>query len=63
MNRLKIILSYIFGFLLSVGLFVLSMLFIIKKTVTDRSFMFRLMDENNYYEKVYTSICEDIEEG
>lgn len=62
MNRIKIILSYIIGFILSVCLFALAGLFIIKKTALDKSFMFRMMDENNYYEKVYTSICENIED-
>ena len=62
MNKIKIILSYLFGFILSLGIFLLAILFISKKTICDKTFMFRLMDENNYYEKVYNSINEDVED-
>ena len=62
MNKIKIILSYILGFILTICLFLLAGLFILKKTALDKSFMFRLMDENNYYSNVYNSICEDIED-
>ena len=62
MNRLKIILSYILGFALTISLFLLAGLLIVKNTILDKSFMFRLMDENNYYSNVYKSICEDIED-
>lgn len=60
MTRIKIILSYLFGLVLSICLFLLCALLIGKKTVLDKSFVYRLMDENNYYDKVYTSINEDI---
>ena len=62
MNKIKIILSYLLGFFLSISIFILAILFIVKKTVSDKSFMFRLMDENNYYERIYKSINEDIED-
>lgn len=62
MNKIKLILSYIFGFILSVSIFSLAVLFIVKNTASDKTFMFKLMDENNYYDKVYNSICEDVED-
>lgn len=62
MNKIKLILSYLFGFILSVSIFVLAMLLIAKNSVSNKTFMFRLMDENNYYENVYKSINEDIED-
>ena len=60
MNKIKLILSYIFGLILSIGIFFLAILFIVKYTVSDKTFMFKLMDESNYYDKVYKSICDDI---
>ena len=60
MNKIKIIISYLLGIVLSISLFTLAMLFIVKNTVSNKSFMFRLMDENNYYTSIYNSINEDI---
>ena len=60
MNRIRIILSYILGLILSICLVILALIFISKKTILDKSFISRLFDENNYYENVYNSINEDI---
>ena len=60
MNKVKIILSYILGLVISICLMGLALIFISKKTVLDKKFMNRLFDENNYYENVYNSIHEDV---
>ncbi len=62
MNKIKVILSYLFGFIVSVSLFVLALLLIVKFSVFDKSFVYRVIDENNYYENVYKSISENIED-
>ena len=62
MNKIKIILSYILGFILSICLVLIVGIFVSKKTILNKKFMSRLMDENNYYELVYQSISEEIED-
>ena len=60
MNKVKIILSYILGFILSLCILLLVVIYISKRTVLDKNFILRMFDENNYYENVYTSISEDV---
>ena len=56
MSRLKIILSYLVGLLLSFALLVLVLLLVVKKTIIDRPFVDRVIEENNYYTNVYERI-------
>ena len=56
MKKIKIILGYVLGLILSISLFILVISIICYKTVLDKSFMDRLIDENNYYENIYNEI-------
>ena len=60
MSRLKIILSYLVGLLLSFALLVLVLLLVVKKTIIDRPFVDRVIEENNYYTNVYERIKENV---
>ena len=62
MSRAKIILSYLVGLLLSMCLLILALLLIIRKTIFDKSFMYRVIDENNYYVNVYNRIDENVKD-
>ena len=62
MNKVKVILSYLFGFVVSVSLFLLVFLLIVKYSVFNKSFIYRVIDENNYYENVYKSIVDGVDD-
>ena len=62
MKRIKIILGYILGFILSLSIFVLALSMITYKTILDKSFMDRLIDENNYYENIYNEIDMNVKD-
>ena len=60
MNRVKIILGYIFGFLLSVTIAILSICLILKATAFNKQYIKRSLTKNNYVDKVYNTIGENI---
>ena len=60
MKRIKIILSYLLGFILSVSISVLGLLIIFKYTVFNKSYVKDLLVKNNYYESIYNYINEGI---
>ena len=62
MNKLKVILSYLLGFILSVSISVLCLLLILKFGIFNKNYLLDLLKTNNYYESINNSIKEDIED-
>lgn len=60
MNRVKIILRGVLGFICSVLLFVLVMLAIFKLTIFNKNYVLKQITSDDYYTKVYEEINEDM---
>lgn len=60
MSRIKLILSYIFGFITSLLISILVMLFIVKYTVLDEKYIKGVLVKNNYYSEVYKGTIEEM---
>lgn len=62
MNRARIILGYIFGFICALLISVIVILFIVKKTILNKEYIIHQFDVNNYYRSVYDEINNDIKD-
>ncbi len=61
MNRLKIILGYILGFIAAIILSSLTILLIFKYTILDNNYTIHILEKNNYYENISKEIEEKME--
>ena len=60
MNKIKIILGYLFGFLASFFIACLTILLILNGTVFNKSYVTKRLEKNNYYENVQKEIIDDM---
>ena len=61
MNRVKLILSYLFGFITSVLLSILVILLLCKYSILNVDYIKNVLGKNNYYSEVYKGTLEEIE--
>ena len=61
MNKLKIVGSYIIGFLETCIIVILVLLLVSKFTINNKNYLYHCLQENNYYEKVYLEIQEEMQ--
>lgn len=61
MNRVKLILSYLFGFITSVLLSIIVILIILKFVVLDKENIKNVLVKNNYYNEVYKGTLEEMQ--
>ncbi len=62
MNKIKIILSYIFGFFLSITIALLIIILILKASVFNDSFIKKELYNSNYYNSIYNEIVEGMKD-
>ena len=62
MNRLKIILGYLFGFIFAISLSLLIGLVLVKSTLFNKSYIKNLFVKNNYSSYIYKSIDENMKD-
>ena len=60
MNRIKIILGYILGFISASLISVLSLLLIVKFTIYNKDYIKNNLQKNNYYQKVSNEILDNM---
>ena len=60
MNRIKLILSYIFGFITSLLISIFVILLITKYTVLNEKYIKSVLVKNNYYSEVYEGTIEEM---
>lgn len=60
-NRIKIILGYLLGFVCSLIVSLLTILVILKFTIYNSSYVYNLVNKNDYYNKVSLDIREEME--
>ena len=61
MNKKKIIIGYFCGFLTSIFLVLLILLLIAKFTILNKNYVMKAIENNNYYEKIYNEINDEME--
>ena len=61
MSKKNILLGYIFGFITSLSLVILVLLLICKFTISNKNYLIKILDENNYYEEINKEIKEEME--
>ena len=61
MNRVKIILNYLLNFILSISIFLLVFCLVIKNNVYNKNNLYKVLEENNYYENVSNTIKDSME--
>ena len=59
MNKIKILLGYLFSFLLTIIIFLLCLVLILKVNVNKEK-VINILENNNYYENVYNEILEEM---
>ncbi len=59
MNRFKMILGYVLGFVCSILLVVLSILVVFKINIFNQDYVLGIFEKNNYYEEVYNESLND----
>lgn len=59
MNRFKVVLGYILGFMCSCLLTLLAILVVLKINVFNQDYVLSVLDKNNYYEEVYDDSLKD----
>ena len=60
MNKLKIILGYLFSFITSVTILLIVVLLILKSTVYQKAYIKSVFKENNYYENIANDINDNM---
>ena len=60
MNRVRIILGYLFGFITAFILVILALFLIMKFTVCDKNYILNIFNKNNYYQKIDEEIKEEM---
>lgn len=60
MNRVKLILSYLFGFITSVLLSLLVILLLCKYSILNENYIKNVLGKNNYYSEVYEGTLEEM---
>ena len=60
MNKIRIILGYLLSFIMSILITILVLTLIIKFTISDKSYVVKIMEDNNYYKLVSDEIMEEI---
>ena len=60
MNKSKLLLGYIFGFIASLVLVILILLLILKFTIADKNHVLKMLKENNYYSDINDEIQEEM---
>ena len=60
MSKIKILLKYLLGFITSISLAIIILLFLLKFTVGNKEYMLSNINENNYYEKIDSEIKEEM---
>ena len=62
MQKVKIILGYLNGFIITILLSILSLLLIVKYTLYDENYIKNTLNKNNYYTNVYNDTYEDMKD-
>ena len=60
MKRIKVIIKYILGVILSFSIFFITLLGIAKYTVLNKNYIYKTMDKLNYYDSSYKTINENL---
>ena len=60
MNKRRIILGYLFGFIGAVLLSILVLLLLFKLTIGSKSYLINVLEKDNYYEKIDNEIKEEM---
>ena len=61
MNKRRIILGYIFGFIGTIFLSLLVFLLLFKFTISSKTYILKVLERDNYYEKINNEIMEEMD--